>query len=113
MRQRKSLNVLGEFGEVTYTDSDGQIKTRNGEYSQGIGKIDILKDRKDLSKINREKLIDFFIFTKGDSIDATAPAFWMNIFNKGEVLGKDEKGVEIKYTLTKPIDSKDLDDNFK
>lgn len=104
-RQRKSLNVLREFGKVTSLEG-GQAK--EGEYS---GKIDILKG-KDLSKINRKKMADFFTFTKEEKIDTTTPEFWMEVFNKNEIITKDADGKDTTYKVDE-IKEGDLKDDFK
>ena len=85
---------------------DGREK--EGKYS---GKIDILKGQ-DLSKLSRKKLAPFFAFTTSEGIDATSPDFWIGVFEKGEIVKKDEKGAVVRYALEKSIKSDDLDKDF-
>lgn len=110
LRQRKSIITLREFGKVSDI-SEGKIEgtKKEGKYS---GKIKILEGQ-DLSWLKRDKLVDFFMFTAEEKIDATTPDFWMGVFNKSEVIVKDDKEGDITYTLEKPIGSKDLDKDFE
>jgi hypothetical protein len=62
--------------------------------------------------LNRKKLAPFFQFTREEGIETTTPEFWIGIFNKGEIVKKDEKGLEMKYALDKP-ESKDLEKDFE
>lgn len=113
-RERRSLNVLREFGRVT--DMEG--KEKDGEYT---GKIDILKG-KDLSGIKRKKLKDFFTFTREEGINDATPDFWIGIFNDGKIVkksskGKNEAGQEVEtkdqeYAVDK-IEEKDFEKNFE
>lgn len=105
LRQRKSLSVLREFGDITPPEG---WPSRGGKYA---GKISILKGQ-DLSKLSRKKLAPFFSFTASEGIDATNPDFWIRVFEKGEIIKKDEKGAEMKYTLEKSIRSDDLNKDF-
>ncbi len=83
-------------------------REKEGKYS---GKIDILKGQ-DLSKLSRKKLGRFFSFTKEEGIDSTTQEFWIGVFEKGEIVKKDEKGAVVRYALEKSMKSEDLDKNF-
>lgn len=113
-RERRSLNILREFGRVT--DMEG--KEKDGEYT---GKIDILKG-KDLSGIKRKKLKDFFTFTRSEGINTETPEFWMGLFNDGKIMkkgskGKNEAGEEVEVKdqeyLVDKIEEKDFERNFE
>lgn len=110
LKQRRSLGILKEFGDVPDT-STGKAEgaKKPGESS---GKIPVLR-WVDLSGLRRDKLADFFIFTKEEGIDIETKEFWMGVFNDGKIVGKkDAEGKETSYRID-PIKEGDLKDNFK
>lgn len=103
-RERRSLGLLREFGKVTSIEGE----TRDGQNS---GKIKILEGQ-DLSKINRKRLKEFFVFTKEEGINMDAH-FWVELFNTGKITVKREGKEDMVYELKSSIKPEDLEKDFE
>jgi len=110
LKQRRSLGILQEFGQVSDV-REGKIENtkKSGKYSGDIKTL----EGKDLSGISRKKLTPFFQFTKEEGVDIETKEFWMGVFNEGKIVGKNSKWEIEEYRLKKIINSKDLDKNYE
>lgn len=110
LKQRRSLGILKEFGDIPDTSEwKAEGAKKSGESS---GKIPMLR-WVDLSGLRRDKLADFFIFTKEEGIDIETKEFWMGVFNDGKIMVKKEDGTTEEYAIQWGIKKGDFEKNFK
>lgn len=109
LRQRKSVTVLREFSQVP--DMSEGKKAGDKKPGKYHGDIKIL-EWADLSGVSHKKLKEFFQFGKEMNISPVTRETWISLFEKGEIVAKDTEGKEVKYSLEKPIDAKDLEKDF-